>query len=281
MTQPLSSALDNNSVDLNLSFSPRLSFDDACIETRARTYQDLLVHILRGLRLNPDLLDQMKLNPRWEAFFTPSSEQRLPDANQLGHALNTYRIATDYTSADNLPPNLTAADRPMLRIAALVHDLGELGPGDIQYNNKNSQHEKEEHQHFSNNLARYFKNCKADELDIINAIYFEIAHNKDMNEPRAFAFNVIERLGYFAAACEVFSTKPKGINWPRLCANVLMNLGEPFLILSEDVPFVRRTIANHSHTIKAMLEYLDTDIKQLLDPVNKPLWRNLLALIEE
>jgi 5'-deoxynucleotidase YfbR-like HD superfamily hydrolase len=272
----MANALTTNATPLTETSS--LSLERENLPFRKRPLQELLVAVLNELRQNSELRDEMRSEPRWERYFSKAHCQiNNRDMNEIGHALNTYHIARFTTSPLRRPEHFSAEDAAAMRIAALVHDLGELGARDLTYDHKNDTHAAVEARYFDQHCADFFPGLDAGELLQVQSIFHTIAHPQNPNEPRARYFNMIERLGYLATTLEVFADRPVDLDWPAICANVCKNQSRHLLHLVDEYSPAREFLAERKSALAEMLGYLQRNQGLLADQVDFAQWDALMA----
>lgn len=258
----------------------RSDFSLECVGFRERPSQVLLPRLIEAIRAHPDLIESMRREPRWERFYSDPSAISFRDMNQFGHALNTYGIVQELSHPEVCPPDLSAEDVSALRIAALVHDFGELGVGDVTYDEKNDAAQQAEKSHFLLNLHHYLPGLSGAEHEAVQAIYLNITQSKDHENRRVQLFDLTERLGYVTTAVAVLRRQAAGVCFEELCANVLKNQG-PKLIghIEREASarsFVRRRLEGFESTLLMMrsshvpdAQLIDFDVWQRITDLGK------------
>lgn len=244
-------------------------------------YQSLLVKLVGEMRRNKRLIQQMRLTPRFERYFKKGKEEnrtRNKDAEELGHAINTYNIALELIQM-NQQLDKTAAAR--MKLAALIHDLGELEDGDVSYDEKQMSDEEKEKRSFEKNLRVYFPGLSLAELDLLKKVYFEIALVKDKTNGAARYFNLIECLGYVNTALQEFADQPDEIDWQWLCANVMHNQGGKILSFVRETPVARAYLSKKKVSLGSMVDWAEEHIDLIKDFNLEDLkvWKEILSKV--
>lgn len=239
-------------------------------------YQALLVRVLASLRNSPELLAKMREMPRWEKYFTEKGDGKNRDMEELGHAINTFQVVKELSSLDGVRDG----DLARVKIAAIIHDLGELGKGDVSYADKTNQDVEDEKGYFRENITQLFSDLSQSDLDYLLQIYFDITQaNKAKDNKESVFFNIVERLGYLKTALEEYERKPKDVDWARLCGNVLHHQGKHLLNYVKTFPVAVNYLKNYAEKIREMVvglkgypEVGDDDIQiwqEILEKVNE------------
>ncbi len=213
-------------------------------------YQALLEKLVRTMRTNQELQASMKGVARWERYFSnPGPRNR--DMSGFWHAVNTFELAKGLVLKDDKQEEET---KTRLKIAALVHDLGEIGPGDITSEEITAMDRRDEHRYFIDNLGILIPGLSDEEKKTLIEIYFSIAHDGTKHNREANYFSMIEKLGYLTTAVEEWRRKSEDIDWGWLCSNVLHRQCED----------VKAMIKKHKNSRDYILKF-KTDLRQMVD----------------
>ncbi|KKU07126.1 MAG: hypothetical protein UX10_C0015G0012 [Candidatus Magasanikbacteria bacterium GW2011_GWA2_45_39] len=242
--------------------------------------QTLLVKLLGEIRNNKPLITQMQATPRFERYFKEGreNERKNKDAEELGHSINMYHIAVEMAQLD---PQLDSVAVSKMKLAALIHDIGELEDGDVSYDEKQESDEAKEVESFLKNVNSFFPGLSAHEIELIKSVYFEIAFAKDKTKGEARYFNMIETAGYLNAALQEFESKSDSIDWQWLCANILHNQGKKIVCLIEEMPVTGAYLRQKKEVLKSMIDWAEEHIGSVRDFSAEDLvvWREILAKI--
>lgn len=188
--------------------------------------QELLVKVIRTLRTHDALYKQLSNNRRSEKFDTDGSDQRSRDTKASTHAINTYDIARELTAQDEKDWYLDNTEKARLRIAALIHDFGELGPqGDIDYESKTTDHHEKETGYFLDHVRQFFPDFSEEDIKTIIDIYLEISQNKNKDKKESEYFSMIEYVGYCLHMVEEWREKRDSTDWMKMCPEYMRNIG--------------------------------------------------------
>lgn len=128
-------------------------------------------------------------NERWEELLGP-------DANNLDHLVDTYRLTDEFVSrTGRLQPGLLSRhDKAALKISALIHDWGESIIPDINYFEKTEADEVAEQQAFAENLPNFYTGDDEATQELIAEATETIIFDRESRLGNIF--NIIERIGY-------------------------------------------------------------------------------------
>lgn len=223
--------------------------------------------------IEQDYLDQLTNNVRYDGFRNDESIDEWisllgPDVRFLTHPQESARVAYDFVSthhAYGLPIGNSLRNR--LYIAPWIHDFGELivegeGVGDVQFDKKTEDDEKEEIKIFCKIVDDY---AADEEGASLKAVYRDIV--MDPYSPLGRQFKLIERVGYVETAIRAYlGYKGTRIeNWQALSGNVMGNQIEALVREKETFPFVDIFLSENSRIIVEMFR----DIGKRPIPFNK------------
>jgi 5'-deoxynucleotidase YfbR-like HD superfamily hydrolase len=238
----------------------------------------LLFSAIKKLAGNKELLRRMDTVPRYERYFTGPGE-KIWDMDERGHAINTYKIVNGVGKDDLKAGRLNQDEFDRLRIAALIHDLGEIEAGDVSYDEKKTTDETAEKKSFEQKLTDYFPKITDDEKRLVLEIYHNITQNKDRTQKLAKYFNLIERLGYLSNGIEVFLKKPEGVDWQWMVGNILHNQGKHLVKYFEEFESAKKYFALHKQTLADMLKFAqETKTRDFTDE-DVADWEKILEMI--
>ncbi|RMD85459.1 MAG: HD domain-containing protein [Candidatus Dadabacteria bacterium] len=262
---------------LNLHSQPTvLQSSPITLPPRPTEKRDLLISVIRSLRENTELRESMKNTLRWERFFLEDSVDLTEDMQGLGHAINTYRTTVRATEKEYIEGLFDTEQVAELRIAAIIHDIGEIGVGDITYSLKNATHESMEKEYFKSHIERLFPDLSDAQRKDLLRIYLDIAQGDREKDPQARYFSMIERIGYLETAVDLFRKKPSDIDWRNIVGNVLFNQGKHFDYLVDDYRAAREAIRSMKEDIEKMLKFVERNMEHLEDSPDVGLWRSIL-----
>lgn len=240
----------------------------------------LLVSVVKKMAGNKEFLRRMDTVPRYKRYFTAPGE-KIWDMDERGHAVNTYKIIRNLGREELRSGRLSPEEFDRLRIAALIHDLGEMETGDVSYELKKETDEAAEKKSFEEKLESFFPNITKEEKNLILKIYHEITQNKDWTDKLAKFFNLVERIGYLSNAIEVFQKRPTNVDWPWLAGNVMHHQGEHLLNYAKEYESAKKFLTENKTVIREMFDWIDkhrVEAKNFTDE-DKIIWEQICALI--
>ncbi|HBR80969.1 MAG: hypothetical protein UX09_C0009G0004 [Candidatus Uhrbacteria bacterium GW2011_GWE2_45_35] len=199
--------------------------------------------------------------------------------DERGHALNTYGTVNKIGKIDRQANRLSQEEFDRLRVAALIHDLGEMEIGDVSYDEKRVDDETAEKKSFEEKLPDYFPDINEEEKKIILKIYHEITQNKDRTEKLAKYFNLVERLGYISNGVEIFQKQPNSVDWQWMVGNILHNQGKHLLNYLTEFESARKFMTPFKETLVAMLEFAKQKKAKDFIPEDAESWQKIIEMI--
>lgn len=240
----------------------------------------LLVGAVKKMAGNKELLRRMDTVPRYERYFTGGGE-KIWDMDERGHAINTFKITRTLGQEELRSGRLSQEEFDRLRVAALIHDLGEMETGDVSYELKKESDEAAEEKSFNDRLSSFFPGITEDEKTLVLNIYHQITQNKDKTDKLAKFFNLVERIGYLSNAIEVFQKQPTNVDWPWLAGNVMHHQGGHLLNYAKEYESANKFLTENKTVIREMLDWIDkhrAEAKNFTDE-DKIIWEQICALI--
>lgn len=201
--------------------------------------------------------DQLTNNVRYNGFRRDESLEEWvsilgPDVLFLTHPQESARVTHDFvTTHDAYGIPLGNSLRNKLYIAPWIHDFGELilegeGVGDVQFDKKTEDDEREETKIFNKVLDLL---STPEESDVLKRTYQEIV--MDSNSPLGKQFKLIERVGYVETAIRAYlghrGTRIE--NWQALSGNVFGNQIHHLVEQRRIFPFIDIFLTENSRII--------------------------------
>jgi 5'-deoxynucleotidase YfbR-like HD superfamily hydrolase len=240
----------------------------------------LLFSAVKKLAGNKELLRRMDTVPRYERYFTSPGE-KIWDMDERGHAINTYKIVRRLGTEDLKAGRLNQDEFDRLRVAALIHDLGEMETGDVSYDQKELIDQEAEKKAFEEKITLFFPKITDEEKILILKIYHEITQNKNQTEKLPKYFNLVERIGYLSNALEVFQKQPANVDWPWLIGNIVHHQGKHLLNYLKEFASAKRYLSENKTVIQEMVNWIDAhraEAKNFTDE-DKIIWTQICELI--
>jgi len=178
------------------------------------------------------------------------------DGNVYDHSKWQTAIIKKYWKLDVKWLYISESEYIVLKILALIHDIGEIGLWDILYGDKSEDKEIIEQKLGEVLLFSLFKGgvLSSSEEKLLERIY-EI--NFDKEHPLYKIFTNYEKLSYMQWAISAYKNR-KQINKPiALIHNVLGNQIKPLLSRWLSVPAIESFLKFHSNDIDIMFDYVD------------------------
>jgi hypothetical protein len=192
---------------------------------------------------------------RWHAYYRHQGNR---DMNGIGHAVNTVQITRTLAEVDCAAGLLASEELAALVLTAFIHDFGEIYLGNATYGGKSEAHEKKEIAAFRRNIELFFPDFSVSERHRLEALYLDIAMNKDMTHKLASYFNMIEVTGYVNFSLEAFEEKSPLFQWEVLGWRILRY---HFFREGKDIPVhIERSHGSRSYwndKIKALDEFVN------------------------
>jgi 5'-deoxynucleotidase YfbR-like HD superfamily hydrolase len=224
--------------------------------------QELLVKVIRTLRTHDTLYKQLSNNRRSEKFDTDGSDPRSRDTKASTHAINTYDIARELTAQDEKDWYLNDTEKARLRIAALIHDFGELGPqGDVDYERRTTDHHEEEAGYFLDHVHEFFPDFSEEDTKKIVDIYLEVSQNKNKKGKEAEYFSMIEYIGYCLQMVEEWQEKRDSTDWMKMCPEYMRNIGAKIKQIIKEHPSAK-SLLSKPETLKNLSELINWTKKE-------------------
>jgi len=231
-------------------------------------------HIRKIIKIHKN---QLESSVRYERFIVKETFEDWycllgKDVLFLTHPHFTAKIAKEFINSPNQTGlSLTNEEQALLVTASYIHDWGELkignlGIGDITFEQHNENHKKIEVSIFETVINSLPKDK---ERDLIHKAYQKIVMTK--NSKLGEIFNVVERIGYLKTGLRAYKgIKGKRIkNWSGLAGNVLSNQIIALIDYAKKYPYVKNFLNRKQKIINKIFKKI-LKTKVLLDKEGHP-----------